>query len=166
MKIVKTASALLFVVATACAASEGVSPSLLPRAAEAMAEVPSPAAAPPVMTPQPADPALSAKIAELIGQANLGDVAFQNAAANAASLISAGRNAPKASEAWVRAEEEISNLESARARTTAALGAIDALLLQQLDISGNGIAELRAAQSLIEAMANAQTLRLSEFRGR
>ena len=128
-----------------CAAPPGPTPSLAPRAAEALdprAEVAA------TTTPRPADPALAVRLAELVGRARQGEAAFAAAAAEAARL--AATAGPPQSEGWVVAQQTLSALVSARGPAARALGDIDGLAQDQV-VKAGGIAP--ADLAAIEAAA-------------
>ncbi|WP_309661530.1 hypothetical protein [Sphingomonas sp.] len=124
----------VFVLALAsagCAAPSGPAPSLAHRAAEAIdPRVPVVAAT----TAQPADPALSVRLADLVGRARAGESAFAAAAGEAQRLASPA-GAPQ-SETWIVAQEALSAAVAARAPTTQALGDIDAIAAAALAAKG------------------------------
>jgi hypothetical protein len=106
-------------------------PSLAPRAAEAIdPRVPIPSE----VVAGPADPALVARIAELMAAVRSGDAAFRNAAQNAEALAAAA--GPAQSESWIVAQEALSGLVAARAPVTKALADLDALATNRLAASG------------------------------
>jgi hypothetical protein len=153
---------LLSPVLVAGCAGDGVSaPSLKPRAVETKQTTSRPVAPAPL---QPADAALINLINTLVASANEGNNAFQNAVGPGTPVILAGRSAPRGSEAWIAAQLRLSQLEAARAKTTLALGDIDTLLIKRVETGGNGIAELRATQVQVAAMADAQTRALDTLR--
>jgi hypothetical protein len=114
----------------------------------------------------PADTATQQALSRLITEANASDVAFQKAVDTDAASISAGQGAPQGSDAWVSAQVRLAALERSRAKTMSSLAEVDKLLLDRLDQGGNGTVELRAAQSVIAAMANAQAARLDALKRR
>lgn len=129
----------------ACAAPQGTSPSLAPRAAEQI-DPRIPVVAPP--DTRPADAALVARLRALSAQARDGDTAFVTAAAEAERLAAAA--ASPQSESWVVAQQALSAAVAARGATTRALGDVDELEAQTLATKGGISAPDRAA---IEATA-------------
>jgi hypothetical protein len=121
---------------SACAA-QGPYPSLAPRAIErglAGGLAPAPcldgdgaetqvAAVAPASVPS--DPQLRARLTALLAQARQGQSAFAEILPRASS--SAARAGAAGSDAWIAAQQEISRLESARARTSDALAELDSL---------------------------------------
>ena len=137
---------LLPLAVAACSAPSGPVPSLAPRPAEAIdPRVPIPAA-PPTGT---VDPALQARLAQLVGQARDGNQAFAAAAAEAERLVAAAGT--PASESWVAAQQTLSALVAVRGQTARALGDIDAIAAERLVAEG-GIAPANFAA--IEAASN------------
>lgn len=124
-------SPLFLLALSACAAAPSAEPSLAPRAAEAIdPRVPIPSE--PVAGP--ADPALAARLAELIAEVRNGDAAFQAAADDAARLAAAA--GPAQSESWVAAQQAVSALVAARGPVTKAIADIDALAAARIERSG------------------------------
>lgn len=120
----------------ACSAPTVNTPSLAPRAAEAIdPRLPIPEEGP----IGPASPALVARLDALVGQARQGDSAFQIAAAEAERLAAAAGE-PQ-SESWVVAQQALSATVAAREPVTRALG----------DIDGIGSAELAAKGAVAPA---------------
>ena len=141
-----SALALAAILALAgCTTPGGPTPSLAPRAAEAL-DPRAPVVA--ATATQPADPALAARLAELVSRAHQGDAAFTTAAAEAQRLAAAA-GAPQ-SESWILAQQALSRAVAAREPAARALGDIDALTQAQLARNG-GIAP--ADFSAIEAAA-------------
>jgi hypothetical protein len=131
-----------------CTTPAGPTPSLAPRAAETIdPRVPVVSAS----VPRPVDPALAARLNELVRRAQQGDVAFDAAAAEARRLTSAA-GSPQ-TESWIVAQQAVSAAVAARGQTASALGDIDAIAAAALARQG-GIApgDLRAIE---EAAAEA-----------
>ena len=125
-------AALLSLCLSACAtAPRAGEPSLAPRAAEAVdPRVPIPSE----VVAGPADPALVARIAELLAEVRSGDAAFQSAAQNAEALAAAA--GPAQSESWIAAQEALSGLVAARGPVTRAIADLDALAATRLAATG------------------------------
>ena len=143
--------------ASGCAAP-GPYPSLAPRPAEKAYADDADERKP---TPQPDDPALAAEIDRLAAAARSGAAEFDAAfpAAQSASTAAGGAG----SDSWIEAQQALSRLESARARTTAALADLDRLGVERAGAGtlGEGDAErLRAATAELQALADAQADRL------
>ena len=130
----------------ACSITPGPTPSLAPRAAEAIdPRVPIPAAPP----PGPVDPALQSQLARLLDEVRSGDRDFNAAGGEAERLVSAAGD--PASEGWIAAQQALSGLVAARGRTARALSDIDAIAAQMVMAAG-GIAPANLAA--IEAAAS------------
>jgi hypothetical protein len=149
-----------FVLVAGCAAP-GPYPSLAPRPAEKAyaddAEERKP-------TPQPDDPALAGAIERLLAEAKAGAADFDSAFPAAQSAASAAGAA--GSDAWIEAQQVLSRLESARARTTAALADLDRLGVERTSAGtlGEGDSErLRAATAEIQGFADSQADRLQRL---
>jgi len=128
-----------------CAAATSPGPSLAPRSAESIdPRVPVVS----TVVARPVDPALNARLGELVRAAHEGDGAF-TAAAGEAQRLASSAGAPQ-SESWIVAQQAVSAAVAARAPTTRALGDIDALAASAL-ARQNGIAP--ADLSAIEAAA-------------
>ena len=141
-------------------------PSLAPRAIEMRADVVEPVTSTPPA--RPLDASLASRIAALLAEASAGDADFAKTYASSAAAMRAGRGASEGSEVWIGAQAAQSALEIARQRTAAALAEIDSLVVAQAeaasrDASKGGLAELQAAQAVIEAMVNRQTVRIEEL---
>jgi hypothetical protein len=140
------ASALPLLLLSACATPPAGQSSLAPRAAEAVdPRVPIPSE----VVSGPADPALAARIGELMREVRAGDAAFQAAAANAEALAAAA--GPAQSESWIVAQQALSALVAVRAPVTKAIADLDALAAARIAASGGilpgDLAALQAATS-------------------
>ena len=148
-----------------CAAPGGPVPSLGPRAAEAIdPRVPVVASG----VQRPADRALVARLAELVGLARQGDRAFAAAAGNAQRLATAA-GAPR-TEGWVIAQQALSAAVAARGPTTRALGDIDSLaataLARQGGIGPADLAAIEAAAAEVAAIDRRQSGTLDSLQAR
>ena len=115
----------------ACSKQKAGGPSLAPRASEAIdPRVPIPGE----VIAGPADPALAARITELLAEVRSGDAAFQAAAQGAEALAAAA--GPPQSESWIVAQEALSGLVAARAPVTKAIADLDALAAGRIAASG------------------------------
>ena len=151
------AIAMALLAAAGCAAP-GPYPSLAPRPAEKAYADNEDERQP---TPQPDDPALAAEIARLEGDARAGAAEFDSALPATEAAVAAAGGA--GSDSWIEAQQLLSRLESARARTTAALFDLDRLTVERTGSGtlGDGDRErLRAAEAAIKAIADAQAERL------
>lgn len=150
----------------ACSAPAVNAPSLARRSAEAIdPRLPVGGEAP---APGPADPALANRLDRLVGQAQAGDRAFQQAAAEAERLAAAA-GGPQ-SESWVVAQQALSLAVAARAPTTRAMGDIDAMtagnLARRQWIAPNDLAAIRAATSEAAAIDDRQAARIKAIEAR
>ena len=146
---------LVPLVLSACAATQTGEPSLAPRAAEAIdPRVPIPSQ----LVSAPAEPSLSARIAELLDRVRSGDAAFQAAAATAERLA-AGAGPPQ-SESWIEAQVALSALIAARAPVTGAIADLDALAANRMAATGGidsgNLAAIEAATSEAGAVGERQ----------
>ena len=114
----------------ACAAPVGAPP-LAPRTAEAIdPRVP----VVNVVTDRDAQPAVAARLAQLVRSARAGDAAFETALAEARRLAAAA--GARESENWSAAQQALSAAVAARSPTTRALGDIDAMAASELARDG------------------------------
>jgi hypothetical protein len=148
------------VLAAGCAAP-GPYPSLAPRPAEKAyaedAEERKPVA-------RPDDPALAGEIDRLLAEAKAGAETFDSAFP--AAQRAAGSAGAAGSDAWIEAQQALSRLESARARTTAAQADLDRLAVERAGAGTLGEADserLRAAAAEIQALADSQADRLQRL---
>jgi hypothetical protein len=155
---------LVPLLAAAACAAPGPYPSLAPRPAEKAYADEADERRP---TPQPDDPALASQIDRLAGEAKAGAEAFDAALpASEAAVAAAGA---AGGDGWIEAQQAISRLEAARARTTAALADLDKLAVERNSAGtlGPGDRErLRSALAEIQALADAQAERLARLEGR
>ena len=149
----------------ACSRSSLEPPSLAPRAAEKI----DPRI--PVQHPivkRGANLTLASKLAALLNEAQDGETAFHAALGPAERAVSAAGKAR--GEGWVKAQQEISVLQSARAPTTRAAAAIDALAGEAIKAdSGIDAGELDAIQRASEeadAMAARQASEIAALAAR
>ncbi|HEU0135480.1 MAG TPA: hypothetical protein VFR28_11715, partial [Allosphingosinicella sp.] len=117
---------LMPVAAAAGCAAPGPYPSLAPRPAEKAYAEDAEERKP---TPQPDDPALASEIDGLLAAARAGGAEFDSAFPAAQSA--AVRSGAAGSDSWIEAQQALSRLESARARTTAALADLDRLSVER-----------------------------------
>lgn len=161
----------------ACAAQSEF-PSLAPRAVErdltggsAPADCPGAedVAAPVAEAPPPPvnpDPQLGTRVAELLAAARQGQAEF--AEALPAADRAAARAGAAGSESWIAAQQEISRLEAARARTVDALAELDALAIRRSDasVSEPDYQAVLAATEEVRALAQTQQAELDRMAGR
>jgi hypothetical protein len=151
---------LPLLVAAGCAAP-GPYPSLAPRPAEKAyaddAEERKP-------TPQPDDPALAREVDRLVAEARAGSAEFDSALP--AAQAAASRAGASGSDAWIEAQQALSRLETARARTTAALADLDRLAVERAGAGTLGESDaqrLSSATAEIQALADSQADRLQRL---
>jgi hypothetical protein len=150
-----------------CAGAQASYPSLARRPIETapMAEAVAPAAAP---TP---DPKLEGEIARLRAQADKGAAAFDGAYARADTLTRSASAAAVSSDAWVAAQQAISNLESARNDSVSALASLDTLYVERSNAVADGKAQggadaVDAARAAVLASVDSQNDRVDALKGR
>ena len=156
----RKALALGILAISACSAPGGPYPSLQPRAAEAI-DPRVPVVRP--MNDRPADTEISARLAELVDQAQRGNAAFDGPAAQAEHLA-ASAGTPK-SEGWIAAEETLTAAIAARKETATALGDIDAIAASALEtqrgIAPNDLAAIQHAAALVSSLDQRQAERIA-----
>jgi hypothetical protein len=148
--------------AAGCAAP-GPYPSLAPRPAEKAYAEDAEERRP---TPQPDDPALAGEIDRLLAAGKAGAAEFDSAFP--AARAAAGRAGAAGSDAWIEAQQALSRLEAARARTTAAVADLDRLAVERTSAGtlGPGDSErLRRATEELQALTDAQADRLQRLGG-
>ena len=158
-------SAIIAVFLTGCAPAGGPFPSLQPRAAEAIdprVPVPGP------VNDRPVNPALASRLAELVTQARSGDGEFRPLAEQAERLAaSAGA---RQSESWVAAQQALSAAVAARGPTARALGDIDGLGADRLQIQGGlspaDLAAIREAGAEVGAIDQRQAALVEDVQRR
>lgn len=156
-----TLAILVPLLAAAGCAAPGPYPSLAPRPAEKAYAEDAEERRP---TPQPDDPALAREIDRLVGEAKAGSAEFDSALP--ATEAAASRAGPSGSDAWIEAQQALSRLEAARARTTAALADLDRLAVERASAGTLGESDaqrLRAATAEIQGLADSQADRLQRL---
>jgi hypothetical protein len=162
MVSLQTRLAILVALALAAAcAAPGPYPSLAPRPAEKAYAEDAEERKP---TPQPDDPALAGEIDRLLAEGKAGAAEFDAAlpAAQRASSAAGGAG----SDSWIEAQQALSRLESARARTTAAVADLDRLAVERTSAGtlGGGDAErLRSAAAELQVLTDSQADRLQRL---
>ena len=138
---------LLFLVPLAgCAATSANEPSLAQRPAELIdPRLPLPAEAPAA----PVDVALASRLGQLVAEGNEGARSFDALVGQAEALAKAA--GPAQSESWIAAQQALSGLEGARAKTTAALADVDLIASGRIQ-SGAGLTP--ADLGAVEAASN------------
>lgn len=152
--------AILTLALVAGCAQPGDFPSLKPRPVEQLTTDEPVRTAPAVA----ADPALDARIAELLAQARRGEADFEAALPTARRRVAAAGAAE--SEGWVVAQQALSRLEAARAETVIALGDLDRLALAQAGQPANSAQyqALLQAVDTVAAMARDQHAEVERLR--
>lgn len=148
-----------------CSYPGGPPPSLAPRAAEAI-DPRAPVVRP--MNDRPVDPALAGRLAGLVAQARNGDAAFQPAAVEAERLSATAGAAQ--SESWISAQQALTAAIAARGPTVAAIGDIDALGANKLQIQGGlapaDLAAIQSAGAEVSALDNREAAAIKAIQGR
>ena len=150
---------------SACSTPGGPYPSLQPRAAEAI-DPRVPVIRP--MNDRPAGAALTARLAALVGQAQSGSAAFDNAASQAERLSAAAGGSQ--SEGWIAAQQALSGAIAARKPIVEALGDIDELaanaLQTQRGIAPNDLAAIQQAAETVGSIDRRQSERINAIQRR
>ena len=154
-RLVSLSAALLL----AGCVSPGPFPSLAPREGEELA-IEEPVREAPVIAD---DPALRARIGELIAEVRAGLDAFNRAYDEAARA--AARAGAEGSDSWIEAQQEISRLEAARLGTARARADLDALALARAGrpLSADDQRALDTATELAEEIAAGQQARIDRL---
>ena len=148
-----------------CTAAGGPYPSLQPRAAETIdPRVPVVRA----MNDRATVPALMERLGALVGQAERGDAAFNEAVATSERLA-ANAGAPQ-SDSWIVAQEALTAAIAARKPTATALGDIDEIaataLQNQRGIAPNDLDAIKSAAERVAAMDRRQSERIDAIQKR
>ncbi|MEA3003314.1 MAG: hypothetical protein QOH81_2102 [Sphingomonadales bacterium] len=106
--------------ALAGCAAPGPYPSLAPRPIEKLLGEPG---VPPVVAPLPDDPAVAARVAAFLNEAQAGDRAFR--AAFPAAETAVARAGPVGSDSWLQAQQAVSRAQAAQAETVRVLAELD-----------------------------------------
>jgi len=159
------AAILLPLLLAACGTTRNGEPSLAPRAAEAIdPRVPIPSD----VIAGPAEPALAARIAELLAEVRSGDGAFQVAALDAERLSAAA--GPAQSESWIEAQQAISAAVAARAPVSRAIADLDELAATRLATSGGmlpgDLAAIQAAAAEAAAIGEREAAAIDRMQAR
>ena len=134
---------LLALTLVGCATSTVNEPSLARRSAEAIdPRIPIPSEP----TLGPVNQTLSSRLSQLVAEGRAGAAAFNAEVAQAQRLADAA--GASQSESWIVAQQALSGLEGARARTTRALSDIDAIAAQRIQsAAGLTLADQRAVEA-------------------
>lgn len=156
---------IAMVAASGCSAPPSAAPSLAPRAAE---DIDPRVLVVGSVDTRPVDPALAARLAQLIAQAISGEGSFRSAAAEAERL--AALAGPRESESWIVAQQAVSAAVAARAPTAQALADIDgtaaAALKAKGDLSPADLAAIEAAAAEVGALDRVQSQIVDALQGR
>lgn len=149
----------------ACAAPPANYPTLAPRTAEVIdPRIP---VEKPVIVNEPSV-TLRAQLANLVSEAQAGDATFSDAV-SAAERLASGSGGP-GSESWVQGQQALSIAQAARARTTRALGDIDAIAAASLQNTGGmqagDLIAVQEAASTIAGIDRRQAERLKAIQAR
>jgi hypothetical protein len=114
----------------------------------------------------PTDPALRARIADLLRQASEGERGFAAALGPAEAAVAAAGGV--GSESWVEAQQALSRLETRRAPTARALAELDQLSRERAEMATNAedFAALDAAVAEAGRIAAGQEERLDRLQAR
>lgn len=123
--------ALMAVLLLPGCAQNGGYPSLAPRPIELTGDVTPPAAD---ATPEPIDPAMAARIADLSNQAADAARRFDAAAESARSAVAAAKGAQPGSRPWLAAQTALAVLDDRIAVIRGVAGAIDVATIDQADL--------------------------------
>ena len=139
-----------------CAASSAIEPSLARRPAEAIDPRLTIASEP---TRGPVDAALAARLSQLVAEGNAGAATFDAQVGQAQGLAEAA--GPAQSESWIVAQQALSGLEGARARSTRALSDIDAIAATRIQsgvgLTASDLGAVEAALGALRALTDRQT---------
>lgn len=140
--------------------SQGPFPSLAPRPAEREDWSEEPVRTAPAIAD---DPALRARVAELLAEARAGARAFD--ADFGAAERAAAHAGPEGSDGWIEAQQAISRLDAARGQTGEALAELHQLRLARAGqpTSAADLAALDAASQEAEAIAARQQQRIDRL---
>ncbi|MCY7271162.1 MAG: hypothetical protein LH485_03780 [Sphingomonas bacterium] len=148
-----------------CTGSKATEPSLARRPAEAI-DPRLPIASDP--TPGPFDADLAARLSQLVAEGNAGARMFDSELGQAQALANAAGSAQ--SESWILAQQALSGLEGARARSTRALSDIDALAAARIQ-SGSGLSfsdmtAIEAASGELRGVTDRQAMTIDRLSAR
>jgi hypothetical protein len=151
---------LIVLLAAGCTGPSGDIPSLQTRAAESM-DPRLPVERP--INDRPANPALVARLAALVAQAQAGEPRF-DAAIDSARRAAGGAGAPQ-SEGWIVAQEALSGAVEARGPAAVALASIDSigatLLAEQGGLAPSDQRAIEDAAATVGAIARRQAAAIS-----
>ena len=151
---------------TACAADEGMFPSLERRPYESKDPIAAPEAPPPAPVSLP--PGLATRVDALNVRHRTAEAAFAKDLPSIQSVASKAAGSAPGSESWVNAHLELSRLDKARADSVAVVREFDSLISEQADGDTDFVPLLTDAQKPIAdavAAQNAEIERLSRLIG-
>ena len=148
-----------------CAATSADEPSLAQRPAELIdPRMPLPSEAP----VGPVDAALATRLGQLVAEGNDGARNFDALVGQVEALASAA--GPTQSESWIVAQQALSGLEAARAKTTAALAEVDSIASAKIQsgagLSPANLAAVDAASSELRTVADRQNASIDRIGAR
>ena len=156
---------LILVPLAGCAATAANEPSLAQRPAELIdPRLPRPAEAP----IGPVDPALAGRLGQLIAEGKEGERSFDALVDRVeAQAFAAG---PAQTESWIVAQQSLSGLEAARAKTTAALAEVDSIAAGRIQskagLTTGDLGAVEAASAQLRAMADGQNATIDRIGAR
>lgn len=160
------ACSALAILLTGCAADTTNYPSLARRPAERVTGTAEADAAQPAPgLPALPSPELSARLAQLTGEAEAAHRDFVAKRDRATELVAAARGAAVASESWSVASIALAELEAARSRAMIALADLDSLYAAE-GVAGGPSAAVGAARDQVIALVGQEDAVLAELRGR
>ena len=155
----------LAILLAGCAADTTNYPSLARRPAERITGSAEPVAAD---TPPPApalpSPEVSARLAQLVAEAESAHRDFVAKRGRADELVAAARGAPVASESWAVASIALAELEAARSRAMIALADLDSLYASAR-VGGGPAEAIGAARQQVIALVGQEDAVLAQLRG-
>ena len=151
---------LLALPLAACASHGGDYPSLAPRPIELRSDA-EPAAVPIVAA---ADPALDGKLAEATGELDAAAKAFEASARRIEATLGAARAGGVGSDAWINAQTALSDVDTARTRSTTTLTDLERLAIDRAAAGQPPYPALEAAQVRASEQASAQAGRYDLLR--
>ena len=156
---------LILVPLAGCAATSANEPSLAQRPAELIdPRLPLSAEAPAGSV----DPALASRLGQLVAEGNEGARSFDALVGQAEALAKAA--GPAQSESWIVAQQALSGLEGARAKTTAALAEVDSIAAGRIQsgaaLSPADLGAVEAASNELRAIADRQSATIDRIGAR
>ncbi len=156
----------LLILLAACAADEGMFPSLERRPYESKNPIAAPEAPPPVPVSLPAE--LAARVDALNARHRAAQAAFAADLPSVQSIAAKAAGSAPGSESWVNAHLQLSRLDKARTDSVAAVREFDSLISEQADGDSDFVLLLTDAQKPVAdavAAQNAEIARLSRLIG-